>query len=197
MLSNCAAGEHSWESPWTTRRSDQSILQEISPEHSLEGLMPKLKLQYFGHLTGRANSLEKTHADKDWGQEKGVTEDEMVGWHHPLTSKKLRTTVNFVQISSKFLSTLSFKIQTPSHHSDKSEFNPAFTPAHKPSHSKRKRAAQGVPISPLYRVSSTDYLLSNPKKKKKLYQLARVDISFRKEKMLLHSEDHEVYSIQN
>ena len=46
--------------PWTTRRSNQSILKEISPEHSLEGLMLKLKLQYFGHLMRRADSLEKT-----------------------------------------------------------------------------------------------------------------------------------------
>ena len=46
--------------PWTARRSNQSILQEISPEYSLEGLMLKLKLQYFGHLMGRADSFEKT-----------------------------------------------------------------------------------------------------------------------------------------
>ena len=46
--------------PWTARRSNQSILQEISPEYSLEGLMLKLKLQYFGHLMRRADSLEKT-----------------------------------------------------------------------------------------------------------------------------------------
>ena len=46
--------------PWTTRRSNQSILKEINPEYSLEGLMLRLKLQYFGHLMGRANSLEKT-----------------------------------------------------------------------------------------------------------------------------------------
>ena len=46
--------------PWTARRSNQSILEEINPEYSLEGLMLKLKLQYFGHLTLRANSLEKT-----------------------------------------------------------------------------------------------------------------------------------------
>ena len=46
--------------PWTTRRSKQSILKEISPEYSLEGLMLKLKLQYFGHLMGRTDSLEKT-----------------------------------------------------------------------------------------------------------------------------------------
>ena len=46
--------------PWTARRSNQSILKEISPDYSLEGLMLKLKLQYFGHLVGRADSLEKT-----------------------------------------------------------------------------------------------------------------------------------------
>ena len=46
--------------PWTARRSNQSILKEINPEYSLEGLMLKLKLQYFGHLIPRANSLEKT-----------------------------------------------------------------------------------------------------------------------------------------
>ena len=46
--------------PWTARRSNQSILKEINPEHSIEGLLLKLKLQYFGHLTQRADSLEKT-----------------------------------------------------------------------------------------------------------------------------------------
>ena len=71
--------------PWTTRRSNQSILREINSECSLEGLMLKLKLQYFGHLMQRADSLEKTHARRDWGQEeKGTTEDETVGWHHRL-----------------------------------------------------------------------------------------------------------------
>ena len=69
--------------PWTARRSNQSILKEISPECSLEGLMLKLKLQYFGHLMQRVESLEKTDAGRDWGQEeKGTTEDEMAGWHH-------------------------------------------------------------------------------------------------------------------
>ena len=69
--------------PWTARISNQSILMEISAEYSLEGLMLKLKLQYFGHLIQKANSLEKTHAGQDWRQEeKGTTEDEMVGWHH-------------------------------------------------------------------------------------------------------------------
>ena len=70
--------------PWTTKRSNQSILKEISPEHSFEGLMLNLKLQYFGHLMQRTDSLEKTpYAGKDGRQEeKGMTEDEMVGWHH-------------------------------------------------------------------------------------------------------------------
>ena len=71
--------------PWTARRANQSILKEISPGCSLEGTMLKLKLQYFGHLMGRVDSLEKTDAGRDWGQEeKGTTEDEMAGWHHGL-----------------------------------------------------------------------------------------------------------------
>ena len=72
--------------PWTARRASQSILKEISPGCSLEGLMLKLKLQYFGHLMQRVDSLEKTlMLGRDWGQEeKGTTEDEMAGWHHRL-----------------------------------------------------------------------------------------------------------------
>ena len=75
--------------PWTARRSNQSILKEISPGISLEGRMLKLKLQYFGHLMRRADSLEKTDAGRDWGQEeKGMTEDEMAGWHHRLAGRE-------------------------------------------------------------------------------------------------------------
>ena len=70
--------------PWTARRSNQSILKEISPGCSLEGLILRLKLQYFGHLMWRVDSLEKTLTGRDWGQEKGTTEDEMNGWHHQL-----------------------------------------------------------------------------------------------------------------
>ena len=72
--------------PWTARRSNQSILKESSPGCSLEGLMLKLKLQYFGHLMRRVDSLEKTlMLGGFWGQEeKGKTEDEMAGWHHQL-----------------------------------------------------------------------------------------------------------------
>ena len=60
MLLNCGVGEDSFRVPWTAKRSNQSILKEISPGCSLEGLMLKLKLQYFGHLMRRADSLEKT-----------------------------------------------------------------------------------------------------------------------------------------
>ena len=72
----------------TARRSNQSILKEISPGISLKGMMLKLKLQYFGHLMPRVDSLEKTLGMRwpkywSWGQEeKGTTEDEMAGWHH-------------------------------------------------------------------------------------------------------------------
>ena len=76
--------------PWTARRSNQSILKEISPEYSLKGLMLKLKLQYFGHLMQRTDSLlkililgkiEGRRRRGDGGGE-GETVDEMVGWHH-------------------------------------------------------------------------------------------------------------------
>ena len=68
---------------WTSRRSNQSILKEISPKYSLEGLMLKLKLQYFGHLMRRTDSLEETlMLGKTERKAKGTTEDEMVGWHH-------------------------------------------------------------------------------------------------------------------
>ena len=71
---------------WTARRSNQSILREISPDYSLEGLMLKLKLQYFGHLMGRTDSFEKTLmlGKIEGRRKKGMTEGEMVGWHHQL-----------------------------------------------------------------------------------------------------------------
>ena len=68
--------------PWTARRSNQSILKEISPEYSLEGLMLKLKLQYFGHLMQRTDSLKKTLMLGKIEDRRGTTEDKMVGWHH-------------------------------------------------------------------------------------------------------------------
>ena len=74
--------------PWTTRRSNQSILKEISPEYSLEGLILKLKLQYFGHLMQRDDSLGKTLKQ----EEKGMTEDEMAGWYHRLNGHEFEQT---------------------------------------------------------------------------------------------------------
>ena len=73
------------EVPWTARRSNQSILKEISPEYSFEELLLKLKLQYFWHLMRRADSLEEKTLmlGKIEGRRKtAITEDEMVGWHH-------------------------------------------------------------------------------------------------------------------
>ena len=71
--------------PWTARRSNQSLLKEINPEYSLEGLMLKLKLQYFGLLMRRTDSFKRLWCWKDWRQEeKKTTEDEMFGWHHQL-----------------------------------------------------------------------------------------------------------------
>ena len=76
--------------PWTARRSNQSILKEISPGYSLEGMMLKLKLQYFGHLMRRVDWFGKdSDPGRDWGQEeKGTTEDEMAGWHHWLDGRE-------------------------------------------------------------------------------------------------------------
>ena len=79
---------------WTARRSNQSILKEISPGCSLEGMMLKLKLQYFGHLMRRVDSLEKTLMLRDWGQEeKGTTEDEMAERHHWLDGREFEWTL--------------------------------------------------------------------------------------------------------
>ena len=77
--------------PWTARRSNQFILKEISPGCSLGGLMLKLKLQYFGHLMQRTDSLEKTLmlGKIEGRREKGMTEDEMVGRHHRLNGHGL------------------------------------------------------------------------------------------------------------
>ena len=71
--------------PWTARRTNQSIVKEISPWCSLEGLMLKLKLQYFGHLMQKGLIGKDPDSGRDWGQEeKGTPEDEMAGWHHRL-----------------------------------------------------------------------------------------------------------------
>ena len=83
MLLNCGVGEDSW----NVKRCNQSILKETSPGCLLEGMMLKLKLQYFGHLMRRVDSLEKTlmlggRRHPRGQEEKGTTEDEMAGWHH-------------------------------------------------------------------------------------------------------------------
>ena len=80
--------------PWTARRSNQSILKEIGPEYSLEGLMLKLKLQYFGHLIWRADSFEKTlMLEKiEDGRRRGWQRNEMVGWRHWLSGQEFEQT---------------------------------------------------------------------------------------------------------
>ena len=74
----------------TARRANESILKEISPGCSLEGMMLKLKLQYFGHLMPKYCLIGKiSDAGRDWGQEEeGTTEDEMAGWHHRLDGRE-------------------------------------------------------------------------------------------------------------
>ena len=76
--------------PWTARRSNQSILKETSPGCSLEGMILKLKLQYFGHLMQRIDSLEKTLMLGGIGgrRKRGHSEDELAGWHHRLDGRE-------------------------------------------------------------------------------------------------------------
>ena len=77
--------EKTLETPSDCKEIQLVILKEISTEYSSEGLMLRLKLQYFDHLMRRVDSLEKTDAERNWRQEeKGTTEDEMAGWHHRL-----------------------------------------------------------------------------------------------------------------
>ena len=79
---------------WTAGRSNQSILKEISPEYSLEGLMLKLKLQYFGHLMQRTDSFEKTLIlGKIEGRRRRGRQDEMIGWHHKLNGHESEQTL--------------------------------------------------------------------------------------------------------
>ena len=93
MLLNCGVGEDSLRVPWTARRSNQSILKEISPG-SLEGLMLKLKLQYFGHLMQKADLFEKTLmlGRIEGRRRRGRQEDEKVGWHHRLNGHGFKWT---------------------------------------------------------------------------------------------------------
>ena len=96
-----------WRVPWTARRSNQSVLREINPEYSFkvgrtwmdwcwrtgwEGLVLKMKLQFFGHLMQRLTGNDPD-AEKDWRQEeKGMTENEMVRWHHQLSGHEFEQT---------------------------------------------------------------------------------------------------------
>ena len=81
--------------PWTARRSNQSTLKEINSEYSLEGLMIKLKLQYFGHLMQRGQLIGKdSDAGKNWRhKEKGIAENEMIRWHHGLNGHEFEQTL--------------------------------------------------------------------------------------------------------
>ena len=83
-----------WRVPWMTRRSNHSILKEINPEYSLEGLMLKLKLQYFGPLIRRADSLEETWmlGKLEGKREREQHEDEMVGWYYWLNGHEFGQT---------------------------------------------------------------------------------------------------------
>ena len=89
--------EKTLESPLTARRFNQSILKEIGPEYSLEGLMLKLKFQSFGHLIQRTDSLEKTlMLRKIEGRRKGKTEEETVRWHYPLGEHEFEQALSHV-----------------------------------------------------------------------------------------------------
>ena len=80
--------------PWTARRSNKSTLKEINPEYSLEGLILKLKFQYFGHLMWRADSLEKTlMLGKIECRRRRGWQDETVGWHHQLSGHEFEQTL--------------------------------------------------------------------------------------------------------
>ena len=89
----CLQLAHYWllRVPWTARRSNQSILKEVNPKYSLEGLRLTLKLQYSGHLDEKSQLIQKDpDSGKDWGQEeKGTTKDEMAGWHYWLNGHEL------------------------------------------------------------------------------------------------------------
>ena len=93
MLLNCAFGQNSWRVPWTARRSNQSILKEIIPGCSLEGIMLKLKLQYWPPHVKSWLIGKEPDAGRDWEHEdKGTTEDGMTGWHHWLDGHEFEWT---------------------------------------------------------------------------------------------------------
>ena len=91
MLSNCGCQRRLLIVPWAERRLNQSILKEINPEYSLEGLMLKQKLRYFGHLMQIANSLDKTHLGKIEGKRRRGWQ--RLRWHHPLNGHEFEQTL--------------------------------------------------------------------------------------------------------
>ena len=80
--------EKTFESDFNCKKIQSVHSEGYQPWISLDGMMLELKLQYFGHLMRRVDSLEKTDTGRDWGQEKGTTEDEMAGWHHGLDGRE-------------------------------------------------------------------------------------------------------------
>ena len=104
MLLNCGCWRRLLRVPWTAGRPNQSILKEISPGSSLEGMMLMLKLQYFGHLMRSVDSLEKTLMQGRLGPgEKGTTEDEMAGWHHWLNGRDFSELQDLVMDSASLV----------------------------------------------------------------------------------------------
>ena len=98
--------------PWTARRSDQSVLKETNPKYSLEGLMLKLRLQYFSHLMQRADSLENTlMLEKTEGNRWGVAEDERFGWHHQLNGHEFEQTPGDGEAKGSLMSTGSKRVR--------------------------------------------------------------------------------------
>ena len=87
--------EKTLENPWTAKRSNQSILKEVSPDYSLDDLMLKLKLQYFGHLMGRTDSLESTLVLGKIEDRRRRGRLRMRGWHHQLYGHELSRLLEF------------------------------------------------------------------------------------------------------
>ena len=111
--------------PWTARTSNQSILKEISPEYSLAELILKLKRQYFSHLIRRTDSLEKNPdagKDRRW-EEKGMTEDELVGWHYQLDGHEFESLQELVMDREAWCATVHEAAKSQTRLNDWTELN--------------------------------------------------------------------------